>query len=518
MALTEVWWRGVNGEWTRTTATEADKEFKYTVSVKSNMFRCYKCFQYVTFVKSTENVSSHFKHSRGDINKNCEDRSSNLMSAYLQEMPLAEFPLKLIMEGTQAALFLGLPPVSDDELKVLSKNNGFIKISCGQYSPAVYKVDSSHFIPNTTNWFALSLSSQFHLVISIKPEQFVPKLWKLPLPKIPREGALFDARTGRRICEKGDIQVGKEYYLLRKRINSLYLGYRGSQDISTQVYHQDSSWTVYKICALRMSEPASEFFFDELHLRLTQQPSDIDILWPPVIQKNDVVDTKQDRIWVYVRGEQDMLAYPVSGNHVTSTLRISPTQKIYEIRNSGTLQMICAERFSQTLQSLYIRPPIVPQIKQLDDIRVTDGNDREITDMILKKIPVGKTLRFLSPVDGTITVEDKEGFCYRKRLEADKETRITDLRYGIRITLRQGCSIVREISINVPASMSNQFEDDPPWRGPLVPFPSRYASILNMVPNSSMLYQRIKQALKKGYIPKEGYLQLLRLMEVWDNG
>lgn len=515
MALTEVWWRGPNGEWTRTTASEADKEFKYSVSVNSNMFRCYKCFQYVTFVKSTEHVSSHFKHSRGDINKDCEDRIVSVSTPSLQQLPLSELPLRLIMVGSRATLYLGFPPVNADELITLSNNNGSLFITCGEYSPAVYKVDSSRFIPDTTNWFALSLNSQFHLEVSVKPEQLVPRLWKLPVPQIPKEGLLFDAHTGRRICEKGDVQVGKEYCLLRKRKYSLY---PPGKDISSLTYHQDSSWTVYKLCALRMSDSASNFFFDELHVRLTQQPSDIDILWPPVVQNNDVIDTGHTQLWAYVRGEQDMLTYPASGNYVTSALRISPTQKLYQIKNSGSLQMICAERYSQTLQCLYIRPPITPQFSKSENIRITDGNDREISDMVLKKIPAGKMLRFLSPVDGTITVSDKNGFCYRRPMPGGQETRITDLRHGMRITLRQGCSVVRDISINDPVSLSSGFEDVPLWRGPLVPFPRRYAGILNLVPDSSPLRQRIEQALKNEWIPKDGYTQLLKLLEGRVNG
>lgn len=82
MALTDVWWRGINGEWARTTASEAD----------------------VTFVKSTDSVISHFKHSRGDTNKDCEDRSVNPNSAYLQQIPLSEFPLKLLMDKAKASI------------------------------------------------------------------------------------------------------------------------------------------------------------------------------------------------------------------------------------------------------------------------------------------------------------------------------------------------------------------------------------------------------------------------------
>lgn len=510
MALTDVWWREDSGEWIRTTASETDKYFKYSVCANSNMFRCYKCFQYVTFVKRTDCVSSHFKHSRGETNKNCEDRSGSSSVDSPHSTPLPEFPLKLTMDGPSASLSMGIPPVGEDELLALSQQQGSLTITCGQHPPGVYRIDASRFIPNTTNWFALTLTSPFRLTVAFKPELLVPKLWKLPIPRIPPEGALFDASTGRRICEKGDVQVGKAYYLLRSRIRTLY---PNNRDISIQSFQQDGYWTVHKICALRMSDDASAFFFDELHMRLTQQPSSIDILWPPVIQNDDVADTKRDHLWIYVRGEQDIQAYPLNGNHVFSALRISPSQKVYKIRNSGSLQLICAERYSQTLQCLYIRPPVLPQVNPPSRIRITDGDDKEISDVVLHKVPSRKTLRFLSAVDGSITVSDADGFCYSKHLPAEQEVRVTDLKKGMTLTLRQGCAAVGIIHIEEHTSAHEQVDDNLSWTGPLVAFPSRFAGILSKIPVHSLLYKRTQQALKAGHIPRSGYIQLLQLME-----
>lgn len=84
MPLTNVWAQDQTGEWVRTTAAAMDREYDYSVSVSSRTFRCYNCFQYVTFVKGTEYRISHFKHSRGEEDKDCEDRSTGT-GGFLQD-------------------------------------------------------------------------------------------------------------------------------------------------------------------------------------------------------------------------------------------------------------------------------------------------------------------------------------------------------------------------------------------------------------------------------------------------
>ena len=96
MALTNVWRRGSDGEWERTTAAQEDAERDYSVSVKAASYRCYSCFQYVTFVKGSVSRASHFKHSRGDVNKDCEDRSqysSRSIDYIPSDMPM---PMRLL--------------------------------------------------------------------------------------------------------------------------------------------------------------------------------------------------------------------------------------------------------------------------------------------------------------------------------------------------------------------------------------------------------------------------------------
>lgn len=509
VALTEVWWHSKDGEWVRTNVDEADAQFSYSVSSNSQIFRCYKCFQYVTFVKGTDLVSSHFKHSRGDTDKNCEDRSINLYATVSRQLPIAELPLRLVLDGGNATISVGFPPVVNDDLINMINRNCCLSISMQGYDSLKYKVDYSHFLPNTTNWFEVPLKWLKAFTISFSPNDSIPSLWQLPLPRILEIGALFDSRTGRRVAERGDVQVGRVYYLLQYRHCPLY-GY--GKDISIQPIIQDNYWTVYRLEAYRMSDSASAFFFDELHMRLTQHASDIDVMWPPVVQREDIIETQQRELMILVSGQQDMQTYPSSYSRISATFKLSPLLRVYKVLNNGSLQMVCAERFSQTLQCLYIRQPEKLLVAEPDAVAVTDDNNHPIVDTTLKKVPVNKTLRFLSPVDGSLTISDEVGFCYRKALPANVEIRITDLYPGCTITVRQALKEVFRIVIEkkrdaeIPVTV-------PQWRGRLIPIHSRHAAILNVLSPDTEIYQRVLESLRSGYIPEDGWQMLTGLME-----
>ena len=76
MALTNVWRRKTDGEWVRTNALQADREYDETVQAVAGHFRCYSCFHYVAFVNG-KSKPSYLIHSSGDVDKNCEDRSQS---------------------------------------------------------------------------------------------------------------------------------------------------------------------------------------------------------------------------------------------------------------------------------------------------------------------------------------------------------------------------------------------------------------------------------------------------------
>ena len=117
-------------------------------------------------------------------------------------------------------------------------------------------------------------------------------------------------------------------------------------------------------------------------------------------------------------------------------------------------------------------------------------------------------------VDAYVDVSDQYGFCYRKSLVSGTESRITDIKYGMTLTVRQGLDIIRMISIKQAQRSKDRLDDGVQWSGKMVQFPRRYAGILNQIERSSTLYTKVLNALQTGQIPENGLKSLIKQLEV----
>ncbi len=210
MPLTNVWTQDRTGEWVRTTAAAMDREYDYTVSVSSRMFRCYNCFQYVTFVKGNEYRISHFKHSRGEENKDCEDRSFGT-GGYMYGSGVTDVPdpMRIQFDGNRAYLEIGFFPVPAAVIEKAIQEHMTIRIRGNSGSPDVYRVDWTRFEPHSMTWLRLPFSWALDFSVEIDPMNSLVKTWDIHRSGLKKEGTVFDASTGRRIPEKSDITVQK---------------------------------------------------------------------------------------------------------------------------------------------------------------------------------------------------------------------------------------------------------------------------------------------------------------------
>ena len=513
MPLTNVWTRDSNGEWVRTTATSTDKRYSYSVSADSRHFRCYSCFQYVTFVKGNNTRISHFKHSAGYSDKDCEDRSFNASTTYsYTSVANMDMPMRLALDGARISVSIGLLPVSYDELKKCIANNLQIKLTGMQGAPVVYRVDWSRFAPNMTTWLDVPSQSIAKLSVTFTPTSIKPKFWSGVITEIPSTGALFDAKTGRRIPDKGDAVVNHEYLLLVKR--NRWISYNARDIQITKLNTNDTLWNVYKVQAIRFSEAASDFFFNYLRVRLTNYPAEMSVLWPPVLEKDAIIETNFRNIKLLVKGEADFSTYPQYSSSCTATLFRDST-KLIDIRSSGPLQMVTSERYNHTLQFLYVRP-IERSFYYTDPkVEVSFDDDQVCSEAMLKKVPLRGILHFLSTDDGHIDVYENGEFYYRKALPAGEKIRITDIKQNSKICVYAGQELLNEICVAPPENRVKTREPNnlPNWIGRKVPFPRRYAWVLEALDEHSELYERTLLALKQGEIPLDGMNTLQTVME-----
>ena len=95
MALNHVYmWTDEKG-WVPITADEAARMHPGgTVSAKSGLFRCELCYQMVTLADGLKK-GRFFKHSRGDVDKNCMERSVGSDISIRPEQKPSTLPMRL---------------------------------------------------------------------------------------------------------------------------------------------------------------------------------------------------------------------------------------------------------------------------------------------------------------------------------------------------------------------------------------------------------------------------------------
>ena len=188
--------------------------------------------------------------------------------------------------------------------------------------------------------------------------------------------------------------------------------------------------------------------------------------------------------------------------------------RLIQINNTGNLQMVSVSRYNQKLRSLYVRPLEAAPDALLPNIQVLDEDRKPIVENELTRLPKNGILVLNSDVDAHVEVSDQYGFCYRKCLVSGTESRITDLKYGMTLIIRQGLDIVRTISIKQAHRVRNNIGETIAWNGKMVEFPRRYAGILSRIDRSSVLYAKVLNALQIGQIPENGLKSLIKLLEV----
>ncbi len=501
--LTNVWCRDGQGEWTRITAEKAEKDYRYTVSVHSRLFRCYHCFQYVTFVKG-DGKTSHFRHSSGEMDKSCADRCKLDEAQMDNAVNAPRDQMRLRLEDGTVELEIGFAPVGKAALGKAITAHALVMVEGRENAPHHYWVDRSRFGTGRTTWLPLPLEWAVDFAVTGTPPGQVPRAWTEQRTGIDPAGTVFDVRTGKRIPERSDAEVGRPYYLLCDRWK--YISVTNPAVQIRPVLIKNDAWKLYRISAPAYSPEAADYFFDYLHLRLTRVPAELHLLWPPVLEKDEMVETGSDSFEFLVTGEADFEAFPGNEQRTIHVRQIDEQQQLIRVEHAGALQMVCAAREHQRLSCLYIRPPdtqwrTAPALES----RNTKGQVLDEPDL-----PKDGVIVLCSEVDASVTVEENGVFRYRKAVPAGKETQIPDCTKHTRIIIRQGLDIVQDIQFG----KAKKKEQVPlvPWQGRMVPFPGRYAGVLDLVPKKSCLYRKVLQALRTGTIPEEAWKSLRKAM------
>ena len=506
-SLTHVCMWSDNG-WKRITAEQAAGLHPGgTVSAHSGLFMCELCGQYVSLTDGAVQTR-HFRHSAYEKSKNCPERI--LEAGYSISYGSQEHDLPIRITGVSAASFrfeIGL---------IRAPISSLTKDFCIEIKPKGVSTTPYVFTKERLNYEGIT-----YLPIGERPfEKYtlnfkngIDKLrefWPAEITGIDPEGTLFEKSSGKKLTYDADVEIEKEYYLLKRShfYRRSYSSIRIQEIVQKQFGWE--SWTLYIVSASAFSEEAARFFLD-FHCRLTEHPVSLQPVWPLFVEGNYIVKHSQDNMYMLVEGNvATVKTFPSAAvcqlNHNVSY------PKLYEIHCSSRQQLISAGR-TQALQYTYLWKEPLDQVGLHPEVSVTDIAGAEVDPGETDTLPRDKTLRFKSTFDGELIISNNNRVVDKRKISADKYIELDGLSYGLSVQVVIGLDVIWQIEFKKqqPIVVNDEIEilkRITNVSGATIPAPHSLRNMLAGMNCYPQVCQWIRKCIKNGTINEQSYRRL----------
>lgn len=507
MALDHVsMWNESRG-WTRISAEQADGLFAVTVSVNERVFLCDLCHQYVTFVKGIRQ-SSHFKHSRGESEKECADRSQAIEQDG-QELLLKSItnPIRIIEDAKSFQLEIGFLPMPESILLQAQEQNMQVRVYAAKRLLLTKNIDVSSFSTEEVTYYPIGniCSDTYILRTTSQGESYPLPMLNRDFPGLNSFGTLFEKTSRRRIPIDGDVVVDKEYYLL----TSEYIGH--PWDISITKLLSVGAYTLYNVSAQKITKETTGFFFT-FRCRLTSAPSKLIPIWPVLHEGEHFVETNNRRLFFLHKGDSSLCVDPphMLRQIRTCSLDTSDGAQLVSIDNVSFIRMLLAARLSvlryMTIYYTQNYRDYVP-VTRYEEPDIYTHDQQPLTGGIHSSLPRRNCLYLTAKYDGKVIRTKRGMLYYSAKLRADETVVLDGIQWGERIVVYQGLDVATSLLFERERIASHP-SDESIYRtllsckGRIVVFPQRYSWMIsrmrNMPKTQAFLYaarrrRRIRQ-------------------------
>ncbi len=500
-----MWWNEVG--WKRTTAEEARHLFSCTVPANTKHFICDLCHNYVTFVNQGQ-MRCHFKHSRGDLNKECDDRSQNFPRSEEERLrSTITYPLKICLNGTSFFLEIGFLPLPSRIMALCEKSNLQALVFAKEKLLLTKNINFGNFSTEETVFYPIDYIAGKY-VIKTAPEG---RLYKIPelnytCEGINPNGTLFDFDTSKKIPIDGDVEVGKKYYLL---ISNGCLEYRCPQGVSLIKKLSQDSFSVYLMSANVISKSTSEFFL-KFRARLTNKPTQLIAIWPIVYEGDHCIKTKRRTLYFMLKGDSSIKVEPFSCERAIDVYRVddNPSLQLVSLENISDIRMVWAARLSvlRYISLNYdvenISQPCFPSLVSCE-IRTED--DTLFNKGVHHDLPPRRRLRIKAPYEGKI-IHIKNGEPYSsQKIKAETEVTLDKISYDDVIHIYQGLDLVASVEF-IRHRKESSLDDKnillklKSCTGDYVDFPYRYGRSISKLSDIPKTKVFLLNAIRDGFI------------------
>lgn len=479
-----------------------------TVSARSGLFMCELCGQYVTLTDG-DIRTRYFKHSAFEKSKDCPERTFNSSNVVYYDKKDHELPIRIKDISTSYFRFeVGLIRVPEN----LLTEDLRVEIRPEKDVGSSYIFDKERI--NVQGLTYLPIGDVPYKKYTLKLQNGDNKLyefWPKEIEGIDKEGTLFDIMSGKKLTQDADVEVGKEYYLLKSGYD---IDEKSYQSIRVRKLAQKQArgerWSLYIVSPSVMSEEAARFFLD-FHYRLTESPISMQPVWPLFVEGNYMIKHNQSFTCFLVKGDvRTIKTFPYAS--IRNLNNGGPYGKLCEVRCAGRQQLISAGR-TRALEYTYFWKEALNEEGKSPEFSVTDLNGGHVVSGETDLLPIKKTLLFKSVYDGHLLVSNQNKIIEKRKISAGEIAELNGLTFGLNIRFIIGLDVVWQIKFKKTHATTNSdelaiYKRITEVTGPFIPTPHSLRNILGGMKGYPMLCQWIRKCLKNGTICAQSYRRL----------
>lgn len=437
-SLTHVCMLTKNG-WENITAEKASEKFHGSVSARRHIFMCDLCGQPVILANGKKQ-KPHFRHSRGESDKNCSERKHGQYYNYEYQPQDYQLPLRIVnITKEDFSLQMGFVSATEQVLDE-AKNKKIIITATTTTNQTEIEYCYSFERLNPDGITYLNIGDVPCSDYKITTDEKLQSIWPKKVQGFNSAGSLFDPKSGKFLPKDADVSINKTYYLLTTKnfiqtIKNLKMKCVCIKKINL------TSWHIYEITAEEMSDTLANFFLS-LNYRLTKIPVRIQPVWPIYKQTPYLLQHNREYLAVHFLGcgGAKLKTYPPT--YFTMHTCAQNTGIVYRIPCKLRQQLIAVGR-TRVLKYMFFEKKSLLQQMEDPTVKVVDRKSELWRQGLHYELPAGNTLRIQTEYDGLLKVKKGNSLLNRIPLEAEKEIEIP-VQFGMKICILQGKDCVYE--------------------------------------------------------------------------
>lgn len=526
MALTHVcMWKDGKG-YQRVDVKEAAAIYPNTVSANSGIFVCELCGEPVLFTKSGDGPNArirHFRHSRSEETKACEDRQTKLevlWSKQLTSLGNHTLPVRIKVKDGRIQFSIGFPAFPEG----CSAHCRQIFISTGVGEQTyVYSAADRLNGAGITYLNAGEAPAETYALSYSDASENLNDYWPAEVQGVNPNGTFFeilvgDQTLGRMILPQRKVSAQKSYYFLKKG----QINHPSDMCMENVCIDRKNGWYLYRIWNIRFAKLSARFFL-KYGLFLTESAVDFYPLWPVFLQspyvfyyrKQNAYRSGGGPLYFFLEGDRARIAmYPWErmlsslpcGNGKLVEIPPKERAQLVSLGNSGALGY-----FYLVQRPLHTRGCQAEVVIRTDEAALQKEDELEI----YRKLPSRKRLWIKGAYDGRI-IRRRDGAVFDIQfLRAGEEVCISDIRFSEEIEIWQGLRRVRCLCFEIVEKEQDRAEEDAllfrlhGCRGEEIPVPHSLGAAAGKLKAYPKLKWWLLEKIRKGRMPREAYQILL---------